>query len=323
METHARFFLVGLFSLAVTVGLIVFVLWLGKLQLDRDYQNYEIRFRESVTGLSVGGIVQYQGVQVGEVRKLSLDPNDPRVVRAIVRVAATTPVKTDTQAQLSYTGLTGVAVVELLGGSPEARLLRETDDSTAPAIDAVPSSLSQLMSGGSGAMQSAEQALTRIGTMLDDRNLERVSNLLANLETISASVAGDYPEFRAALADARALERRLDTAVQRADSLLTEMQRGLGATSDDADDSVFHELRATIADIGAAAAAFERFSTSGERTVSGLDAAARAELVSTLQALQQASENLSRITLRFDQAPVDYLRGAQALPVYTPERETR
>jgi phospholipid/cholesterol/gamma-HCH transport system substrate-binding protein len=107
METHARFFLIGVFSLLVSAGLIVFVLWLGKLHLDRDYQDYEIRFRESVTGLSVGGIVQYQGVQIGEVRKLRLDPRDPREVRVLVRVAAASPVKTDTQAQLSYTGLTG------------------------------------------------------------------------------------------------------------------------------------------------------------------------------------------------------------------------
>jgi phospholipid/cholesterol/gamma-HCH transport system substrate-binding protein len=323
METHARYFLVGLFSLAVTAGLIVFVLWLGKLQLDRDYQNYEIRFRESVTGLSVGGIVQYQGVQVGEVRKLSLDPEDPRVVRALVRVAAATPVKTDTQAQLSYTGLTGVAVVELFGGTPEAVALREADGRSTPAIDAIPSSLSQLVSGGRGAVHSAEQVLARIDTMLDDRNLERVSNLLANLESISASIVDDYPGFRAALSDARVLERRLDTAVRRADDLLSQMQRQFGTAPGDASGGMFGEMRAAIADVRSAAAAFARFSDSGERAMSGVDGAARAELVSTLQALQHASESLARITLRFDQAPVDYLRGAQTLPVYSPEGEAK
>src|SRR5690606_39700492 len=48
---------------------------------DREHQEYDVRFHESVTGLSVGGIVQYHGIQVGEVRKLSLDPKDPREVR--------------------------------------------------------------------------------------------------------------------------------------------------------------------------------------------------------------------------------------------------
>lgn len=323
METHARYFLVGVFSLAITAGLIVFALWLGKLQLDRDYQNYEIRFRESVTGLSVGGIVQYQGVQVGEVRRLWLDSEDPREVRALVRVAMATPVKTDTQAQLSYTGLTGVAVVELFGGSPEAELLREADERATPEITAVPSSLSQLVSGGRGAMHSAEEVLSRFSEMLDDRNLERVSRLLENLETISGAVASDYPEFRAALSDARALERRLDAAVARADAMLAQMQKDWGPSSRDADDSAFRQARRTIEDVRAAASALERFSVAGEQTISGVDRAARAELVATLQALQQASEHLARITQRFDQAPVEYLRGGQSLPVYQPEGDAR
>ena len=160
METHARFFLIGLFSLVVTIALVLFVLWLGKLQLDRDYQEYDVRFHESVTGLSVGGLVQYHGIQVGEVRRLSLDAKDPREVRVRIRVAAETPIKTDTKAQLSYTGLTGVAVVEMFGGTPEAKLLREVDTRHAPEIDTVPSTLSQLMSGGSGAMAAAPAAWT-------------------------------------------------------------------------------------------------------------------------------------------------------------------
>jgi phospholipid/cholesterol/gamma-HCH transport system substrate-binding protein len=319
METHARFFLIGMFSLAVTAAMIVFVLWLGKLRLDREHQEYEVVFQESVTGLSVGGIVQYQGVQVGEVRKLALDPNDPREVRALIRVAAATPVKVDTQAQLSYTGLTGVAVVELFGGSPESPLLRETDPRPVPEIQAVPSPLSQLMTGGRGAMLSAEDVLSRISDVLDDKNVERVSNLLANLESISSSMVNDYPDLKAVIADARTLERRLDGAAQRADSVLLQMQQGL--RTDDPDKNVFRQARIAIGDVRDAATAVERFSSAGERTINGVDDAARAELVATLQSLQQVSEHLVRITRRLDQASADYLPGAGALPVYSPSRQ--
>ena len=85
METHARYFLIGAFSLIVTLVLVFFVLWLGKLQLRQAYQDYDIRFHESVSGLAVGASVQFHGLQVGEVRKLSLDPNDPREISVIVR----------------------------------------------------------------------------------------------------------------------------------------------------------------------------------------------------------------------------------------------
>jgi phospholipid/cholesterol/gamma-HCH transport system substrate-binding protein len=319
VETHARFFLIGVFSLVVTVALILFVLWLGRMQLDREYQNYDVRFHESVAGLAVGGIVQFHGIQIGEVRKLSLDPDDPREVSVRVRVSASAPIKTDTRAQLSYTGLTGVAVVELFGGTPEAKLLREVDLRPAPHIDTVPSTLSQLMSGGSGAMHSAQEVMARVAEVLSDDNIHRVSALLDNLQVVSEGIKSDYPSLRAALADARTLERRLSSAAERADRILAQVEAGLRAPSSEGDRNLFEEARVAVTDIKQAALAIEAFAEKGSTAVDGLDAQARTELAATLQALQQTSENLARITRRFDQAPADYLLGAEALPVYTPK----
>ena len=318
METHARFFLIGLFSLVVTVALVLFVLWLGKLQLDREYQEYDVRFHESVTGLSVGGIVQYHGIQVGEVRKLSLDPKDPREVRVRIRVSAETPIKTDTKAQLSYTGLTGVAVVEMLGGTPEARLLREVDTRQAPEIDTVPSTLSQLMSGGSGAMHSAQEVMVRIGEVLSDENIARVSTLLDNLAAVSDDVKADYPALRDALGEARILEQRLASAAQRADDLLAQLQNDVSPTDDRP--GLIEEARTAVAEIRSAAREVDAFAQSGKSTFGSLDSQSRNELAMTLQALQQASENLVRITQRFDDSPADYVLGGESLPVYTPEK---
>ncbi len=319
METHARFFLIGVFSLLVTLGLILFVLWLGRIQLDREYQNYDVRFHESVAGLAVGAIVQYHGIQIGEVRKLSLDPKDPREVSVRVRVTASAPIKTDTKAQLSYTGLTGVAVVELFGGTPEAKLLREVDLSPAPRIDTVPSTLSELMSGGSGAMHSAQEVMARVAEILSDQNIQRVSTLLDNLQVVSEGVKNDYPALREALSDARELERRLSSAAVRADNVLAQIQEELQTKPADGTGNLFEEARIAVIDIKQAALAIEAFAERGSSAVAGLDVQARTELSATLQALRQTSEGLARITRRFEQAPADYLLGAEALPVYTPK----
>lgn len=320
METHARFFLIGLFSLVVTVTLVLFVLWLGRLQLDREYQEYDVLFHESVAGLSVGGIVQYHGIQIGEVRRLSLDPEDPREVRVRVRVGANTPVKTDTKAQLSYTGLTGVAVVEMFGGTPEAALLREVDTRHAPEIDTVQSTLSQLMSGGSGAMLSAQEVLARISKVLSDDNIGRVATLLDNLAQVSDGLKTDYPKLRDALADARVLEQRLSSAAKRADDLLATVQRELEGEPGKADDNLVQQVRAAVAEIRTAARDVDDFAAAGKATFNSLDARSGTELAATLQALQQASENLVRITQKFDQGPADYVLGSESLPVYTPEK---
>src|SRR5579859_895805 len=123
METRASYVLIGAFTLCVFVAAFVFVLWIGKVSLDREWSYYDVVFKEAVTGLSIGGAVQYNGIQVGEVRKLSLDPDDPREVIAHVRLNGDTPVKTDTHARLTLLGLTGVTVIQLSGGSPAAARL--------------------------------------------------------------------------------------------------------------------------------------------------------------------------------------------------------
>jgi phospholipid/cholesterol/gamma-HCH transport system substrate-binding protein len=319
METHARFFLIGLFSLVVTVALVLFVLWLGKLQLDREYQEYDVRFHESVTGLSVGGIVQYHGIQVGEVRRLSLDPKDPREVRVRIRVGAETPIKTDTKAQLSYTGLTGVAVVEMFGGTPEATLLHEADTRDAPEIDTVPSTLSQIMSGGTGAVHSVQEVMARIAEVLNDENIGRVSTLLDNLAAVSDEVKSDYPALRDALGEARVLEQRLASAAQRADDLLAQLQRDVAPQ--DGRPGLVDEAHTAVADIRSAAREVDAFAKTGQSTFGNLDNQTRNELAATLQSLQIASENLARITQRFDANPTDYVLGGESLPVYTPEKK--
>jgi phospholipid/cholesterol/gamma-HCH transport system substrate-binding protein len=73
---------------------------------------------EAVTGLSVGSPVQYNGIAVGSITKLSLAPDDPRQVIADVRIESNTPIKTDTRAKLGITSLTGPTVIQLSGGTP-------------------------------------------------------------------------------------------------------------------------------------------------------------------------------------------------------------
>jgi phospholipid/cholesterol/gamma-HCH transport system substrate-binding protein len=324
METHARYFLIGIFSLLVTAGLLLFVLWLGKLQLGKDFQEYDVRFHESVAGLAVGGSVQFHGIQIGEVRKLSLDANDPREISVLIRVSGYAPVKTDTKAQLSYTGLTGVAAIELFGGTPETKLLREVDSTTAPRIDSVPSNLSQLLDGSSGAVSGAQEAMARVAKLLSDTNIEQASKILEQIQQLAVSVNQDYPELSGALADARALEHRLSQAAERADSLIAQVQRGISANTGKPGGDLFTQARSAIKEVGDSASAIDRFATAGSGTLEGFDSGAlQTEMLKLIRDLRTASANLERVTQRFDQAPIDYLLGAEALPEYTPTPQVK
>ena len=119
METRANHVLIGAFTLGVCLFAVLFALWMAKYTTEKAYAEYDVVFQEAVTGLSTGSQVLYSGISVGEVRALSLMKDDPRKVVARVRLSAETPVRTDTRAKLTMTGLTGVAVIQLSGGSPD------------------------------------------------------------------------------------------------------------------------------------------------------------------------------------------------------------
>jgi len=120
METRANYILIGVFTLLVIAGGFGFVWWFQRLSGSGDQVAYEVIYDGSVSGLRPGSAVLFNGIRVGEVNVIRLDTEDPRKVVALISVAATTPVRTDTKAGLELAGLTGVASVALIGGTPTA-----------------------------------------------------------------------------------------------------------------------------------------------------------------------------------------------------------
>lgn len=205
METRAHHILIGTFAiLAFALGL-GFVLWLSKASADREFGLYDVVFTEAVTGLSKGGLVQYNGIKVGEVVQLKLAPDDPRKVIARVRIDGGTPIKTDTVAKLGLLGVTGMAFIQLTGGSPGSAALRPTDAMPIPIIHAEESALAKLMASGEDIVTSVNESLLRVGQLLSKENVDHVSATLQHIDSIASTVAdqrGDMATALKQLADA-------------------------------------------------------------------------------------------------------------------------
>ena len=141
METGKHYFIEGLFVLGFCVAAALFSLWLVGTG-HRDDVLYRIHFSDSVSGLAIGDSVKFHGVDVGTVKSITLDPTDPRLVQVDVRLRKDAPVKTDTKATLKPKGITGVVLIELDGGSPEApTLLASTREGQIPEIASEKNSL--------------------------------------------------------------------------------------------------------------------------------------------------------------------------------------
>ena len=98
-----------------------------------------VRILGAVTGLAAGGEVHFNGIKVGQVKRVVFNPDDPREVFALAQINEDTPVRADTTATIGSQGLTGVAYISLKGGSPEAKSLFElSENGQPPMISAAP-----------------------------------------------------------------------------------------------------------------------------------------------------------------------------------------
>lgn len=147
METRAHHLLIGSFAIGISVMTVLFLMWIGKFEFNRQYEIYMLRFEGSVSGLGMAADVLYNGIKVGEVIDLKLDPKDPSHVLVQIQVERTTPVKTDSYASLETQGLTGVAAILIAGGSSKAEKIPVQEGEYYPFIETRKSDFQKLFAG--------------------------------------------------------------------------------------------------------------------------------------------------------------------------------
>ncbi len=194
MENRARYSLIGAFVLVCILAGFAFVYWIANTGGLGARTVYAVQFSEPVPGLTPGASVLFNGVRVGTVSAVMLDPNDPRRLTVMLSVDPTTPVRADTVAEASFQGLTGTASIALKGGSPQAPRLT-AQNGQPPLIVAAPGA-------GASLTDSARATLNRLDAVIDEnakplntamsgiaafadmlgRNSKRVEDMLGGLE---------------------------------------------------------------------------------------------------------------------------------------------
>ena len=118
METKANYVTVGAFTLLVFLAGFAIVYWVARVDTGGQTSRLDVVIEGSVTGLGVGSLVKFNGIDVGKVTGLSFDEANPRLVIARTVVSGDLPISRSTKAQLGSTGLTGIAFIEFQGGDP-------------------------------------------------------------------------------------------------------------------------------------------------------------------------------------------------------------
>ncbi|MBX3447757.1 MAG: MCE family protein [Parvibaculaceae bacterium] len=221
MEIKSNNVLIGAFTIFTIVGAFLVILWVSGMQLNRQFAYYKIIFDGSVSGLSESGAVQYNGLPVGRVRELYLMERNPNKVVAIIELDARTPVKEDSVAQLELSGLTGVAFIQLTGGSPESAELVPREGQDLPVIRAAPSSLQDLLRSGPETLQSANELLKEMNKLVVE-NQQAVNESLANVAIMSKALADGSDDVTKALKQLSEASVHLNSISRNADQLMKE-----------------------------------------------------------------------------------------------------
>ena len=155
-----------------------------------------------MSGLSRGSTVEFNGIRVGDVVDLRLDPDNPRNVFARVRVERNAPVRTDTQAMLMPVGITGTSLIRLSSGNaPSPQPLVGDDRNMIPVIHATPSPMSKLLAGGEDVLYNFNQLLVSANTLFSNENIQSLSKTLAHIEKTTQALANQRDGLGQAIAN--------------------------------------------------------------------------------------------------------------------------
>lgn len=306
METRASYILVGSFVLTLIAGLFGFTVWVTKVQLEDSRQPYRMYVTGSVTGLQTGSAVRYQGIPIGTVTDLRVDPETVSRVRVTFEVNGDTPIKADSIASIELQGLTGGAYVQIAGGTADSPLLRETDHKGIPVIRSRPSNLA-------AALDTTPQILARVLELTD-----RLSSGLLSPENVQA-MADTLGNARQVSADVAAATRGLDGTTRELSGVLAELNRTVQTVGPHLDQTVVQAGRsmATLTtDLHELTGALKQ--TSGQLTamigenrqpVRDFAQTGLYEITLLVTQLRDLSAQIGRVVTRIESDPSNFLFG--------------
>lgn len=308
METKANYVLIGAFTLLVAAALLLFGLWAAKYSSERTWQEYQVVFNEAVTGLTVGSPVQYNGIAVGSITRLSLAPDDPRQVIARIRLDSNTPVKADTRAKLAMTSLTGPTIIQLSGGTPGSPPLASLDKREAPVIQTTPSALQNIA-------DIANRIVERMDELLSDENVAHIGRTLEHLQSITGTLSDEEAGLQALMLSTRDAARNLDATLGATRTTLHHLDENLVRQLP----AIVEKLDTTLAKLDAAAGNAESILGENRAAINSFANDGLAQLGPTLSELRGLIRDLRRVSDRLEDNPVRYLLGRDATKEFEPK----
>lgn len=291
METRAGYMIVGLFVLSSIAGILGFFLWLAKSDLDYNVNYYTIYFPGAVTGLTIGGSVNYLGVPVGTVKNITLDERNLDRVNITVAIKGSISIKEDAYASLELQGLTGYKLVQIYGGSPDSPPLKVKVGEKYPVIPSRYSGVEEIMTTLPRMVNKFTNLIDRINATFNEKNRAHFAKALKNIEDLTQQLAKSSKPLHRIL---ETLDKDLDKITQSARGALTNVE------------GVSREISLFLSDNKIA---LDTFTQTGSY-----------ELLQTLTETRDAATSLSRLLDKIEENPQGLIFETQRKGVFIPPK---
>jgi len=325
MENKAHYALIGTFVLLALFAIIAFVAWLSNAQFDQQFDEYEVTFNGAVRGLSQGSEVRFNGLKVGEVTKLGLDPQNSNSVLVDIQVAGDTPIDTKSFARLEPLGLTGLNYIQVFAGGDDFPLIKDLPGKGPRRIQGQMSQIDTFLDDGGSVIESVQKALQRVNVVMSTEAIEDFHSILDNINQITGNL-------KEADIDTDLVNKTL-IAIEKAASDVSGAALSVDKAADDFDVLITQDVRSAIARAEVSMAELDKALGSIETAADGtgglitdsrdainrLSNSGLTDLEETIDAIRRTVVTLGRIADNIEKSPRQFIAGTEKETVELPQ----
>ena len=325
MENKAHYALVGTFVLLGLLAIIGFVAWVSNAQFDQQFDEYEVSFQGGVQGLSQGTEVRFNGLKVGDVTRLRIDPNDTNAVLVDIQVTTDTPVDTKSIGRMEPLGLTGLNYIQIVPGGEGFPLIKDLPGKGPYRLVGEASRIDVLLGGGGNVIEAAQSALARVNTVMSEQGIADFHAILSNVNQITNNL-------RDLDVDPELVEKTL-VAIEKAASDVSTAALAVDITAKDFDALVQNDLKSALAraeqsmgeldkalgSIGTAADGTGDLITDGRDAINRLSNSGLTDMEETVDGLRRLVVTLGRVADSLERSPTQFIAGEERETVELPQ----
>lgn len=287
-----RYFVAGLFIIITTTSMIFIGFWLAFGLKDVKYDTYIARFNESVTGLNVNAAINYNGVNVGKVKSISIDKENPSIVIVVMQIQQGIPIYNTTYASLVPQGITGQVFITLsLSKELTKFLIKPAISPPYPVVNTKPSFLTDIVNQMSTVAEQVSQISTRVARIISDDNVQKINHIVTNVEDISNALATSSQNIYQSIESLNIILKNAATSSQQLNQIADNVNHGAKAVAKASED-----VSRTLTSFN-------------NQTLQGVNNILLPQITQTLESLHQTSAQLSELFKKMNQNPSMLIRG--------------